>query len=71
VTDPERAALIAVLIRERPLCLACISSKSGLTTREVESYLTNIQGAVDIRRGVDRCRVCGDLATVYSLLRRD
>ena len=68
---PEKAALIAVLITERPLCVTCISQKSGLTTWEIDSYLTKIKGAVDVLRTVDRCRACGTSTTVYSLIRRD
>ena len=69
---PERAAIIAALIMERPLCVACISSKSGLTTGEVESYLANIKkGTVDVLRVDDRCRACFTLTMVYSLIRRD
>jgi hypothetical protein len=68
---PNPAALIAVLIMERPLCVACISSKSKLTTGEVESYLNRIEGRVAVLRGVDRCRACFASTTVCSLIRRD
>jgi len=68
---PERAALIAVLILERPLCVACISSKSGLTHGEVESYLAGIQDTVEVRQALESCRTCGKLGPVFSLLRRD
>jgi hypothetical protein len=68
---PNPAALIAVLIMERPLCIGCISSKSGLTTGAVESYLSQIKGSVAVLRGVDRCRACFASTTVCSLIRRD
>jgi hypothetical protein len=68
---PERATLIAVLIMERPLCVACISSKSGLTSGEVESYLASIQNTVNVQRGQERCRVCRNLTTTYWLFRSD
>jgi hypothetical protein len=68
---PERATLVAVLILERPLCVSCISEKSGHTPAEIESFLAQIERTVDVRRGVDRCRACGTDTTVYSLLRRD
>jgi hypothetical protein len=68
---PERAALIAVLIMERPLCIACISSKSGLTAGQIESYLSTIQETIEVRRRMDRCRVCGNSTTLYSLFRQD
>jgi hypothetical protein len=68
---PERAALIAVLIKERPLCVACISSKSGLTHGDVESFLASIEKNVDVKQALDRCRTCGSLGPVFSLIRRD
>ena len=68
---PENAALIAVLIIERPLCLTCISDKSGLTEDEIKPYLRRLRRAVSIERGIDRCRGCGTFTAVYSMLRRD
>ncbi len=44
---PDRAALIAVFIIERPLCVSCISSKSGLTHGEVELM---VDGGTGVRR---------------------
>ena len=68
---PEWAALIAVLIMERPLCVSCIASKAGLTHGEVESYLARIEVVVEIKQALDSCRTCGKLGPVFSLLRRD
>ena len=68
---PEHAALIAVLIMERPLCVSCISSKTGLTHGEVESYLARIESTVDVKQALDQCRTCGSLGPVFSLVRRD
>ena len=67
----DRAALIAALIMERPLCVSCISSKTGLTHGEVESYLTRIEGVVAVKQALDRCRTCGSLGPVFALLPRD
>src|SRR5215470_10362517 len=53
---PEHAALIAVLIMERPLCVSCISSKTGLTHGEIESYLARIENTVDVKQALDSCR---------------
>jgi hypothetical protein len=68
---PEHAALIAVLIIERPLCVNCISDKSGLSADEVEAYLGRVRRSVSVEHGIDRCRSCGTITAVYSLLRRD
>jgi hypothetical protein len=39
---PRHAAVIAVLIIERPMCLECIATKSAVTMVEVERYLEEI-----------------------------
>ena len=39
---PERAALIAALIVERPLCLECIEAKTGMDRSETDAYLVKI-----------------------------
>ena len=66
---PERKALVAVLIARRPLCVDCISSKSGLAPHEIEPFLTRIEHAIFVKSGTDRCRACGRTTLVYSLLR--
>lgn len=67
----DRAALIAALIMERPLCVSCISSKTGLTHGEVESYMARIEDTMAVKQALDRCRTCGSLEPVFSLLPRD
>jgi hypothetical protein len=68
---PERGALVAVLIMERPLCVTCISEKSGITIAETEALLTRIEGTVSLTLATDRCRACGEPTEVYWLSRRD
>jgi hypothetical protein len=68
---PENAALIAVLITDRPLCLPCVSDKSGLADNEVESYLRRIAHVVTLKRGTGRCRACGMITEVFSPLRTE
>ncbi len=65
---PEYAALIAILIIDRPLCVKCISDKSGLTAKQVESYLDRIRRTVSVERGFDFCRRCAKTTAVYSIL---
>jgi len=43
---PEYAAMIAVLIVDRPPCVKCICDKSGLTANQVESYLDRVRRTV-------------------------
>ena len=66
---PEKAALIAVLIMERPLCISCLEAKSGLDRHEIEAYLARIRRVVKVRRSTgDRCRACGIIGPVYWLI---
>ena len=66
---PRHAAVVAVLILERPMCLECIVTKSALSTVEVERYLEEIGRGLELRQEEDRCRVCGEPRTVFSLSR--
>jgi len=53
---PERNALIAWLITERPLGVNCNSEKSGMAIAETEALLTRIESAGSFSRATDRCR---------------
>jgi hypothetical protein len=66
---PRHAAVVAVLILERPMCLDCITAKSGLSTAEVEEYLEQIGLGLEVTVEEDRCRACGEPRTVFSLTR--
>ena len=68
---PEKAVLIAVLITERPLCLDCISEKSGVTPDEVKDYLRRVDRVITLRQATDRCRACGNVTEVLSMFRPD
>jgi len=57
---PERAALIAVLIIDCPLCVDCIAAKSEISLAGVKGYLKRSEG---------RCRACGSVGNVFSLNR--
>jgi hypothetical protein len=66
---PERAALIAVLILERPMCLDCMETKTGMDRHETDAYLQRIRTVLQLRRSHgDRCRMCGTVGTVYWLM---
>ena len=66
---PERAALIAALILERPLCLECLEAKTGMDRSETDAYLVRIGNVVRLRRSAgDRCRACGEVGRVYWLV---
>jgi hypothetical protein len=56
---------------ERPLCVDCISDKSGLSADEVESYLSRVRRSVSVERGIALCRKCGNSTAVYSTLPAD
>ena len=48
-----------------------MADKAGLDDAEVQSYLESIEQTVEVNRGVDRCRSCGQSTTTYSLVRTD
>ena len=67
---PGDAAVIAILIMERPMCLECIATKSRLSTVDVERYLDQIGQELEVRQeSEDRCRICGEPRTVFWLSR--
>ena len=66
---PARAALITALIVDRPLCLSCISDKSGVAVEGVSEALHAIGTALALTSGTDRCAACGATATVYAVAR--
>lgn len=68
---PERGALLAVLIVERPLCVDCISQKSNIAAAEVEPLLARIATKIAITSAVDRCRACGETKKIYVSFRRE
>ena len=65
---PERAALIALLIVDRPLCIDCIVLRANTPAPAVEHYLEVIGGSLALlHEDTGRCRACGTLRKVYSL----
>ena len=65
---PE-AALITALILDRPLCLPCMASKSGVPAERVTGALDAIGAALVLSRQTDPCAACGAMTTVYSVAR--
>ena len=69
---PAIAALITVLILERPLCVDCIATRAHVSLRVVMSYLRKISKSLTVQRGEDdRCRTCGAVGKTYSFARLD
>jgi hypothetical protein len=69
---PEKGALLAVLIIERPLCVDCIAEKSSIAAeQEVEPLLARIATRIAITSAVDRCRACGETKKVYVSFRAE
>ena len=67
---PERAAIIALLIVDRPLCLSCISMYAGLPSGDVHEYLERLRGRLAVvDEESDRCRACGVTSRVFALER--
>lgn len=63
---PEKGALLAVLIMERPLCMTCIAERTGLETGEIQSLLARIGRTVAVSSSTDRCRACGQSTMVFG-----
>jgi hypothetical protein len=67
---PERSALIALLIVERPLCIPCIAIRSSTTEFVVSGYLAVMrEHLAGLHEDNDRCRACGTVGKVFSLSR--
>ena len=66
---PKQAALIAVLIMERPMCVECIATKSALSMAETQWYLQEIGKGMDVLIEEGRCRTCGEPRPVFALSR--
>ena len=69
---PATAALITLLIVERPMCVPCIADRAHTTPEAVESYLAEIGKTVDVESAAnERCHTCGTVGTTYALSRID
>jgi hypothetical protein len=67
-TPPEETiAVLTALILDRPLCLECISTKSGVSAAEAEPVLQRIGTALKLYREVARCRMCDAVGRVVSV----
>jgi hypothetical protein len=64
---PETAAIITVLIVERPLCVDCIAEEANLSTADTERYLETICKTVNVRVDDGRCRKCGNVRRIQSV----
>ena len=64
---PEYAALITVMILERPMCVACVAVKAAMDIPSVDGYLERISAMVDVHRlPTERCRVCGSVGATVA-----
>jgi len=67
---PEHAALITVLILERPTCIECVATKVDMTAQSVLAYLERMSRTVNVQSSAnDRCRSCGVVGRVVSINR--
>jgi hypothetical protein len=65
---PQRTAIVTALITERPLCMACISTRASLRIPEVEVVFRVIQEVLPLRGAEHgRCRACGTIGPVFSV----
>lgn len=67
---PETTAIVTALILERPLCMNCITARTGVPAAEIDATLARIQTVLHVERHtMDRCRSCGTVGPVLSLQR--
>jgi hypothetical protein len=65
---PDKAALLTKLLLEtRPLCVACISAKSGLLVDDIEPTVSRLEQTIFVKREMGPCRGCDRWTLVYSL----
>ncbi len=65
---PQKTAIVTALITDRPLCMACISSRANLPIAEVQAVFRVIQQVLPIRGAAHgRCRACGTVGPVFSV----
>jgi len=65
---PEHAALITVMILERPMCVTCVATKAHLDVATVEAYLERISRMVNVHHlPTEPCRVCGSIGATVSI----
>ena len=51
--------LVTALMLDRPMCLPCIATKSGVPVAKLGSVIRRIGAVLAIDRHVGRCRACG------------
>jgi hypothetical protein len=65
---PERAALITVLILDRPMCLECIASRADMSISSVRGYLERIGKMVTVQQvPTERCQACGNVGYAVAI----
>ena len=62
--------LVTALILDRPMCLECIATKSGIPAANLAPVIRRIEVVLVIHRQVSRCRTCGRMdADVFAAQR--
>jgi len=64
---PDRVAIIAGLLLDRPMCLDCIATKAGVTVDEAGDTLVRVTAVLELTSERARCRNCDADTAVFSL----
>ena len=65
---PDTTAIVTALITDRPMCMDCLVTKSGSTSRVVESTLAAIARVLAVHRDPEaRCHACGTMGLAIYL----
>ena len=63
------AVVVASIITERPVCAPCIAERAHVTVGELVRGLQRLDEVLDVTTAVDRCRVCSEVKSTYSVNR--
>ena len=62
-----QVALITALIVNRPVCLPCIMTRTGLSMEEVVAVVELITSALTVKELIGSCEACGEEAPTIQV----
>lgn len=69
LSDGHAPTLLTMqLVKQSPLCGACISAASGIDVGDIERAAIRIEPTIALNRDIALCKGCGRWTLVYSIL---
>ena len=66
---PDKVVRVTqLLVEQPPLCVTCISGKSGVLVGEIEPIVSCLDRTISVRRDMGQCRDCERWTLVYSVI---